>query len=135
MITRIRCPRLLFATLAAGFLALPVLPAAADIIRLEDPMAAASLHDGGVDMVVYYLEHEDHFEVVATYAAHHAPAAPARLRMGLVDGDRVSFGLPGLPGVTYTFARTGASIAVEATPADMASRVANAALAPSGADR
>lgn len=126
MISRIRFPRFPLTTLAAGVLALAALPAAADEIRLDVPLAAASLHDGGVDMVVYYLEHADHFEVVATYVAQYAPDAPARLHMGLVEGDRVSFGLPGLPGMTYRFSRTGAVIAVEATPTDTSTLVAKA---------
>lgn len=134
MISRIHFPRFPLTTLAAGVLALAALPAAADEIRLDVPLAAASLHDGGVDMVVYYLEHADHFEVVATYVAQQAPDAPARLHMGLVEGDRVSFGLPGLPGMTYSFSRTGAVIAVEATPADTSAHVARAELVQGGAD-
>jgi len=41
----------------------------ADTISLSIPYEAASLHDGDVDMVVYYVDHPDHFEVVATYVS------------------------------------------------------------------
>ncbi len=115
MTTYIQSPRIRLTVLTAGILASAAMPAAADSIRLEGPMAAASLFDGGVDMVVYYLAHRDDFEVVATYALHDGHSDPARLRMGLSDGDRVSFGLPGVSGVSYTFSRAGALISVEAT--------------------
>ena len=50
-------------------------------IALSQPIQAASLHDKGVDMVVYYTDETSHFEVVATYVT--APAAePRRMRMG-----------------------------------------------------
>lgn len=100
---------LAFAAGAAGL-------ARADEIALERPMQAASLHDGGIDMVVFYLDRADHFEVVATYATVEAPDAPARLRMGLADGDAVSFALPGERHVQYSFARDGETVRVEARP-------------------
>ncbi len=108
------------ATLTAGLLVLPASHAAADSIRLETPMAAASLHDGGFDMVVYYLERGDDLHVVATYVAHRAPDAPARLRLDLTEGDHMSFHLPG---VMYSFSRAGRSLAVEATPTDTNERM------------
>lgn len=119
------------ATLSAGLLGLPASPAAADSIRLETPMAAASLHDGGVDMVVYYLERGGDLHVVATYAAQRAPDAPARLRLDLTEGGHMSFQLPG---VMYSFARAGTSIAVEATPTDANGHVAVARTAQIGTE-
>ena len=100
----------------ATTLALTAGAASADQIELTKAMQAASLHEGGVDMVVYYLEQPDHFEVVATYAPKREPYEPARLRMGLVDGDDVSFGLPGEPQVIYGFARMGDTVTVTADP-------------------
>jgi hypothetical protein len=87
-------------------------------IQLEAPLAAASLHEGRVDMVVFYLEHDDHFEIVATYAERDAAYEPMRLRMGMADGDAVSFGLPGHGDVLYRFAREGTDVVVTATDVD-----------------
>lgn len=100
---------------AAAALALFAQGATAEEIALEAPMAGASLHTGGIDMVVYYMDRSDHFEVVATYALSDAPSEPARLRMGLADGDSARFGLPGEPHVRYEFSRSGATVRVEAT--------------------
>jgi hypothetical protein len=88
----------------------------ADAITLDAPIAGASVHTGGVDMVVYYVDREDHFEVVATYASVDGPFEPGRLRMALTDGDRVSFGLPGMAtAVLYTFERSGETVHVGAS--------------------
>lgn len=100
--------------MAAAF-ALIASTAQADEITLQAPMAAASLHDGGIDMVVYFMDRDDHYEVVATYATVANPVDPARLRMGLADGDRTEFSLPGLSHVSYAFSRTGQTVRVEAT--------------------
>lgn len=91
------------------------LQASADTINLTAPLQAASLHDGDVDMVVYYLEHKDHFEVVATYLDQATIDQPSRLRMGLGDGDATTFSLPGLTHVSYSFERSGNSVSVTAT--------------------
>ncbi len=88
----------------------------ADSIRLNKPLAGASLRAGDIDMAVYYVDHGDHFEVVATYALHNGPFDPTRLRMGLSDGDSVAFGLPGQTGYLYRFSRGGSSVAVVAEP-------------------
>lgn len=92
--------------------------ASADEIELRESMQAASLHEGGIDMVVYFLEHDDHFEVVGTYAAVDAAHDPARIRMGLVDGDSVSFSMPGQDQVRYSFARKGDVVSVSADPVE-----------------
>lgn len=86
----------------------------ADSIHLGAPLQGASLRGDDVDMSVYYLDHGDHFEVVATYALRNEPYDPARLRMGLSDGDNVSFGLPGQTGYLYRFSRHGSSVFVVA---------------------
>ena len=91
-----------FTILAASLIAAA---AAAGEITLEREIQAGSLHDGGVDMVVYYVDQHDHFEVVATYVSD--TTQPARIRMGLMDGDATTFGLPGFAGRTYSFSRTG----------------------------
>ncbi|MFA3920957.1 hypothetical protein [Ruegeria hyattellae] len=88
----------------------------AESIHLKAQLAGASLRAGDIDMVVYYVDHGDHFEVVATYALNNDPYEPARLRMGLSDGDSVSFGLPGQTGYLYRFSRDGSSVAVIAEP-------------------
>lgn len=99
--------------LAAAF-ALSAAAASADSISLEAPMQAASLHTGGVDMVVYYLDETDHFQIVATYAPKADAANPSRVVMGLTDGDEVSFSMPGETQVAYTFARDGETVTVDA---------------------
>jgi hypothetical protein len=88
----------------------------AETITLEKPIACASLHTGGVDLAVYYVDRGDHFEVVGTYAPHDLTAEPARFRMALHDGDGAGFGLPGMAtAVLYKFSRTGSAVEVEAT--------------------
>jgi len=104
-----------FRSLALAF-CLAAGAASADQIELSSAMQAASLHEGGIDMVVYYLEEGDRFDVVATYAANREPFGPARLRMGLADGDSLRFGLPGERQVIYGFARSGATLRVTAEP-------------------
>ncbi len=84
-------------------------------ITLNAEMEAASLHEAGVDMVVYYTDADTHYEVVATYVEPRAKDEPLRMRMGLVDGDEVTFALPMLPETAYTFARKGTVVSVKAT--------------------
>jgi|GEM_PF-1172863 len=90
----------------------------ADTISLSIPYEAASLHDGDVDMVVYYVDHPDHFEVVATYVSKTDLTSPSRMRMGLMDGDATNFALPGLTHLSYEFARDGDVVTVTATEQD-----------------
>jgi hypothetical protein len=105
--------------LAASMLAvLGLMPSQirADAISLQKPIAGASVHTGGVDMAVYYVDQGDHFEVVATYAASEGPFQPGRLRMAMTDGDSARFGLPGMAtAVLYTFHRQGDIVTVDAT--------------------
>lgn len=85
-------------------------------INLHAEMEAASLHEAGVDMVVYYMDAESHYHIVATYVSPTDKEAPLRMEMGLTDGDRVTFALPEHPETNYTFARTGTTVNVNATP-------------------
>lgn len=85
-----------------------------DTISLDAPYQAASLHDGEVDMVVYYIDHADHFEVVATYVSKSDLTSPNRLRMELKSGDMTNFALPGLAHINYGFTRNGDKVTVTA---------------------
>lgn len=102
--------------LAAAFATLSGF-AQAETIEMTGPAQAAVLHDGAMDMVVYYVDHGDHFEVVATYNAKAGPFDPQRLRMGLADGDSTQFSLPGQLDTVYYFEREGESVLVQADPA------------------
>lgn len=107
----------LLAGLVAAFAFAAPLTASADTITLSAPLNGASLHEGGVDMNVYYTAAADRgFEVVATYAPVAAPAEAARLRMVLEDGDSVRFALPGHDEAIYAFQRNGAAVAVSVQP-------------------
>ncbi len=86
--------------------------AQADEIKLTAPIQAGTLHENGVDMVVYYMDLDSALEVTATYVETATPDQAQRIRMVLMDGDGVTFGLPGLPGVNYSFARTGNVVSI-----------------------
>ncbi|TPE50188.1 hypothetical protein [Amaricoccus solimangrovi] len=99
----------LLAAAAAVFAA----PAFAEDFVIKAPGQGMSLHEGPVDMVAYYQPAEDGLlEVTATYAARDGAGEPARLVLGMRDGDGVSFRLPGVPNVTYSFARAGDYVTV-----------------------
>jgi hypothetical protein len=103
------------AILAAALLAAP---AAAEEVMLAARGQGVSLHDGSLDMVLYYMPAEGGLlEVTGTYAPKHGGEA-RRFVMGLSDGDAVSFAMPGYPQATYRFARAGATViaAVAASP-------------------
>lgn len=102
--------------LTAALIALSAGAAQADVITLDTPMAGASLHDGIVDMAVYWTQDGSAQKVVATYAPKNAQAETGRLLMHLEDGDRVTFGLPGHAGVVYGFSREGDVLRVETAP-------------------
>lgn len=86
---------------------------AADL-TLSTAFEGATISHGAVDMSVYYTDVENGFEVVATYVARETATTPDQLVMVLADGDAVSFGLPGVSGQVYTFARDGESVTVDA---------------------
>ncbi len=100
----------------ASILTAAAFSAQAEMISLESPMQAASLHEGGVDMVVHYLDEEDHFQLVANYLDGTDPTTPNTIRMALTDGDRSSFNLPGVAHVIYSFERVGSSVIATADP-------------------
>lgn len=99
---------------AAVAFALSTTAALAQSISLNAPMQAASLHSGNLAMVVYYMEMEDHYQVVATYVSQDAPQEPARIKMALSDNDATRFGMPGHPGIIYAFSRSGETVNVSA---------------------
>lgn len=91
--------------------------AMADPIELTRPLQAGSLHDGGIDMVVYYdAADTDRFEVVAAYAARTAPHEAYRVRLGLAEGEGTAFSLPGERHISYRFRREGDTVHVSTTP-------------------
>ncbi len=104
-----RLSRIAAAALAAASLAALTLPATAEEVATSRPLAAASLHEGPLDMVAYFIEGEgDVYEVTATFAPRAAPyAEPMRVVMALRDGDKARFAMPGFRGATYAFARAG----------------------------
>ncbi len=95
-------------------LALMATPALADEITLTAPMASETLHEGGLDMNVYWVEAEGGIEVVGTYVARAGANAPARIRMLMQDGDKVAFGMPGVQDTLYSFERSGDALHVTA---------------------
>ncbi len=98
--------------LSAAALSVTALSAHADQITLTSPLAGASLHAGDVDMSVYWTDVETGYEVVATYLEADA-VTPAQMTLVLVDGDAVTFSLPGRLDHSYKFARTGAAVTVK----------------------
>ncbi|MGX9176738.1 hypothetical protein [Mesorhizobium sp. BHbdii] len=95
--------------LAALFLAAPAFAEEAAIGR---PIEAGSLHEGHLDMVVYFVPAEgDLLEVTATFAPK-IGGDPQRVVMGLADGDSVAFSMPGHRGPLYAFSRSGDEVTV-----------------------
>jgi hypothetical protein len=108
-------PRMVAAVLAAALIAAP---AAAEEVRIAAPIEAGSLHDGPLDMVLYYLPvAEGLLEVTGTYAPK-AGGEARRFVLGLSEGDAVSFATPGYPQATYRFSRAGMTVtaAVSVSP-------------------
>jgi hypothetical protein len=115
------------ATAAAGPLRRRIAVAAAVMLHLTLPgpglaeeatmrraIEAASLHEGPLDMVAYYVTAPGgELEVTATFAPREAPgAAPMRIVMVLGDGDDVAFAMPGYPRALYRFVRAGGAVTV-----------------------
>jgi hypothetical protein len=95
--------------LAALFLAAPAFAEEATIGR---PIEGSSLHEGHLDMVVYYVPVDgDRLEVTATFAPK-IGGDPQRVVMGLADGDSVAFSMPGHRGPLYAFSRSGEKVTV-----------------------
>lgn len=110
--------------LAAGLITAPAIAAE---IELTKEIQGASIHETGVDMVVYYTKDGERLEVVATYVEDGDAANPNRMRMGLMDGDNVTFALPGRMETNYTFSRAGQTVRVKSTPSGYQTKVAKAA--------
>ncbi|UXN64431.1 hypothetical protein N8E89_00645 [Phyllobacterium sp. A18/5-2] len=95
--------------LAALFLATPAFAEDATIGR---PIEGATLHEGHLDMVVYYVPVDgDLLEVTATFAPK-TGGDPLRVAMGLSDGDSVAFSMPGHRDSLYAFSRSGEEVTV-----------------------
>ena len=99
------------ATLLAG-------PALAEQMTVTRAIEAASLHEGPLDMVAYYVPRPGGaLEVTATFASRgHASTEPMRIVMALGDGDDVAFAMPGYPDSLYRFARSGEALTVSVRP-------------------
>jgi hypothetical protein len=95
--------------LAALFLATPAFAEEATVGR---PIEGSSLHEGRLDMVVYYIPVErDLLEVTATFAPK-GGGDPLRVVMGLADGDSAAFSMPGYQDSLYAFSRSGEEVTV-----------------------
>lgn len=102
-------------------------PAHAAEVELSREIQGASIHENGVDMVVYYTRAGALLEVVATYVEDGDARNPSRLRMGMADGDKVKFALPGREGLNYAFSRNGASVRVVTEPVSEPIEIARSA--------
>ncbi len=103
-------------TSLAVALCLAASTAFAGTATLTAPMQGATLHEDQIDMSIYYLDHQNHFEVVAAYVVRGGDTEPRFLRMGLVDGDDVSFGLPGHGDFKFRFVRDRDTVSVTSEP-------------------
>ena len=76
------------------------------------PIEAGSLHEGYLDMVVYYVPVDGNLlEVTATFAPK-TGGDPMRVVLGLADGDSLVFSMPGHRNSLYAFSRTGEEVTV-----------------------
>lgn len=97
----------IIASLAAAATLLSASLVQAGEVELNGPGKAGILQENGVDLVVYYGRGEQGLEVTAVYPKAATPDETQRVRMVLVDGDDVTLDLPGLAGMTFSFAREG----------------------------
>jgi hypothetical protein len=108
---------ILATALLAATLALPL---AAGQVELTRSIEAGSLHEGPLDMVVYWVEAaDDHMEVTATFMprAYSPTSTPMRVVMAMADGDNVAFSMPGFSQALYRFTRSGGRVVVSVRPA------------------
>lgn len=109
------------AALATAVLAAPAL---AEQMIMTRAIEAASLHEGPLDMVAYYVPTEGGaLKVTATFAAYEpqpetAYPEPMRIVMALDDGDDVSFAMPGYPQALYRFTRAAEAVTVSVRRVD-----------------
>jgi hypothetical protein len=95
--------------LTALFLATP---AFAEDVTIGRPIEGRSLHEGRLDMAVYYLPVDgDLLEVTATFAPK-GGGEPLRVVMALADRDSVAFSMPGYQEALYAFSRSGEEVTV-----------------------
>lgn len=114
-------------SIAAAAAIFSTTPVHAAEIELSREIQGASIHEDGVDMVVYYTRAGDLLQVVATYVAEDDARSPSRIRMGMADGDRVKLALPGRKGLHYAFSRTGDSVRVVTEPVSGSIKIAQSA--------
>ena len=96
--------------------------ASAEEAVMSRPIQAASLHEGPLDMVSYWVPLADGaFEVTATFIARDIGAEPMRIVMALADGDGTNFAMPGYRSAHYSFARRQdeVRVSVELLPVEM----------------
>ena len=101
-------------TLSASLLAALFLTtsAFAEKATVGRPIEGGSLHEGHLDMVVYYVPVDGGLlEVTATFAPK-TGGDPLRVVMGLADGNSAAFSMPGHRDSLYAFSRTGEEVTV-----------------------
>jgi hypothetical protein len=92
-------------------------PALGEETVVRRPIEAASLHEGPLDMVAYYVPVAGGaLEVTATFVARATQAQPMRIVMALGDGDDLAFAMPGHLHALYRFARAGEALTVSVRP-------------------
>lgn len=84
----------------------------AEELTLPAPLAGGTVHTDLVDMSVFWQPDGAGYEVVAYYIDRANATTPRKLQMRLEEGDRVVFGLPGLPDATYSFERRNDAVTV-----------------------
>lgn len=107
-----------FIAVSAGvLLASASVHASAEEATMSEPVQAASLHEGPLDMVAYFLDLEDGgYELTATFRARTDDALPMRVVMKLMNGDNVAFGMPGYADSLYRFARANDVVTASVEP-------------------
>lgn len=100
-------------TIAAVLFSTWTAAAQAEEVTVSRALAAASLHEGALDMVAYWTEATDGaLEVTATFRDRATNDEPMRIVMPMQDGDALSFAMPGYDRSLYSFARSGEEIRI-----------------------